>query len=48
MKSIVLEFLKKLWEAKFIIVATMILTGILDLIGLANVKGTEIGLGFVI
>jgi hypothetical protein len=36
---------KKLWEAKFIIAGTMILTGVLDLIGITT---HNIGLGFVL
>lgn len=38
--------LKKVWDAKVIIVGTMIVTGILDLIGITS--KWNIGLGFIL
>lgn len=39
-------FFKKVWDCKIIILATMMITGILDLIGITS--KWEIGLGFVL
>ena len=39
-------FFKKIWDCKVIILATMMITGILDLIGITS--KWEIGLGFVL
>jgi|WetSurSiteA1Bulk_404760.scaffolds.fasta_scaffold500539_1 hypothetical protein len=37
---------KKIWDAKVIIVGTMLITGVLDLIGITS--KSNIGLGFIL
>lgn len=46
MISKIKEFLKYLWSQKVLIAAVMVLTGVLDLIGLTS--KSEIGLGFIL
>jgi hypothetical protein len=44
-KEEVKAFFTKLWEVRFIVVGTMIVTGILDLVGITS---ADLGLGFIL